>query len=65
MQRPGQAVDANVIDATSFRCITSMTPVRHFSVDNLRGDLAASVAAANSPTGAVYPAGLGHPADSR
>jgi len=34
-----------------------MTPVRQFYVDNLRGDLAATVAAANSPTGAVYPPG--------
>src|SRR3989441_13075531 len=55
--RLGEAVDANIIDATSFRCITSMTPVRQFYVDNLRGDLAATVAAANSPTGAVYPPG--------
>ncbi len=45
------------IDAKSFRCITQMTPVRHFYVDNLRGDLAATLAAANSPTGAVYPPG--------
>src|SRR5690349_24466800 len=54
---PGEAVDANIIDATSFRCITSLTPVRHSYVDNLAGDLAATVAAANSPTGAVYPPG--------
>src|SRR5256712_7563177 len=53
----GEAVDANIVDATSFRCITSMTPVRQFYVDNLRGDVAATVAAANSPTGAVYPPG--------
>ena len=45
------------IDATSFRCITKMTPVRHFYVDNLRGDLDATLAAANSPNGAVYPPG--------
>jgi hypothetical protein len=45
------------IDASSFRCITSMTPVRQFYVDNLRGDLKATLAAANSPTGAVYPPG--------
>jgi hypothetical protein len=54
---PGEAADANVIDSASFRCITSMTPVRQFYVDNLRGDLAATVAAANSATGAVYPPG--------
>jgi len=45
------------IEAKSFRCITKMTAVRHFYVDNLRGDLKATVAAANSPTGAVYPPG--------
>jgi len=55
--RPGDAVDTKIIDAKSFRCITSMTPVRQFYVDNLRCDLAATVAAANSPTGAVYPPG--------
>jgi hypothetical protein len=48
---------AGQIDATSFRCITKMTQVRHFYVDNLRGDLAATVAAAKSATGAVYPPG--------
>jgi len=45
------------IDANSFRCITRMTPVRHFYVDNLRGNLDATLAAAKSPTGAVYPPG--------
>ena len=54
---PGAAADAKVIDATSFRCITSLTPVRQFYVDNLNGDLAATLAAANSKTGAVYPPG--------
>ena len=44
-------------DAKSFRCITKMAPLRHFYVDNLRGDLEATLAAANSPTGAVYPPG--------
>lgn len=56
----GHAADAKAggefqIDARSFRCITKMTPVRHFYVDNLRGDLAATLAIANSPTGGVYP----------
>ena len=45
------------IDAKSFRCIRKMTLVRHFYVDNLRGNLDATLAAANSPTGAVYPPG--------
>jgi len=45
------------IDAKSFKCITKMTLVRQFYVDNLRGNLKATVAAANSTTGAVYPSG--------
>jgi hypothetical protein len=53
----GEAADARVIDATSFRCITSMTAVRQFYVDNLRGDLSATVTAANAASGAVYPPG--------
>jgi hypothetical protein len=50
------------IDASSFRCMTSMTPVRQFYVDNLRGDLQGTLAAANSPTGARVSAGLSHSA---
>jgi hypothetical protein len=50
----GNAMD---IDTKSFRCITKMTPVRQFYVDNLRGNLDATLAAANSATGAVYPPG--------
>ena len=50
----GNATD---IDAKSFRCIKKMTPVRQFYVDNLRGNLNATLAAANSSTGAVYPPG--------
>src|SRR5437773_8559702 len=49
--------DQRPIDASSFRCITSMTPARQFYVDNLRGDLQSTLAAANSPRGAVYPPG--------
>ena len=53
-----RAVSSDVqIDAKSFRCITKMTAVRHFYVDNLTGDLDATLAAANSPNGAVYPPG--------
>ena len=53
-----RTADADLpIDAKSFRCITKMTPVRQFYVDNLRGNLAATLAAANSKTGAVYPPG--------
>src|SRR6516165_1964152 len=49
--------NAQDVGANSFRCITKMTPVRQFYVDNLRGNLDATLAAANSPTGAVYPPG--------
>ncbi|MES3008687.1 MAG: hypothetical protein V4751_13045 [Pseudomonadota bacterium] len=45
------------VDATSFDCLTTMTAVRGFFVDNLLGNLDATVAAASSETGAVYPAG--------
>src|SRR5207247_1407647 len=37
--------------------IPTMTPLRQWYVDNLRGDLKGTVAAANSRTGAVYPPG--------
>ena len=55
---PGHAADGDLqIDAKSFRCITKMTRVRHFYVDNLRGQIDATLAAANTPAGAVYPPG--------
>jgi hypothetical protein len=50
----GNATD---IDADSFSCITKMTPVRQFYVGNLRGNLDATLAAANSANGAIYPPG--------
>jgi hypothetical protein len=56
----GNATD---IDAKSFRCIRKMTPVRQFYVDNLRGNLDATLAAANSTTGAVS-TGIRHSIDS-
>lgn len=45
------------VSADSFRCIRQMTAVRHFYVDNLQGDIAATLAAANAPAGARYPVG--------
>lgn len=45
------------VDDNSFHCMRHMTPVRHFFVDNLLGDVAATVAAANAPKGAPYPTG--------
>ena len=45
------------IEADTFECIRDMTPVRGFFVDNLLGDLDATLAVANSPDGGVYPPG--------
>ena len=45
------------IDAGTFSCIRDLTPVRGFYVDNIEGDLQATVAAATSENGAVYPSG--------
>jgi hypothetical protein len=50
-------VNAMDIDAKSFHCITKMTPVRQFYVDNLQGNLDGTLAVANAPRGAVYPPG--------
>jgi hypothetical protein len=51
------SVDKGQIDAKSFRCITEMTHVRQFYVDNLLGNLDATLAVANSATGGTYSAG--------
>lgn len=45
------------IDEKSFSCIREMTPVRHFYVNNLLGDIENTLAAANNPKGAIYPVG--------
>jgi hypothetical protein len=45
------------VDAESFHCIRQMTPVRHFFVDNLSGQIEATLAAANAKSGAIYPPG--------
>lgn len=45
------------IDASAFGCLTEMTAIRHFFVDNLLGDLDATVAVAESTDGGVYPPG--------
>jgi hypothetical protein len=50
------AARIEITDA-SFGCIRDLTPVRGFYVGNLLGDMEATLAAANSSTGAVYPAG--------
>jgi hypothetical protein len=46
-----------VVTEASFRCVRDMTPVRDFYVDNLLGNVAATVAVAKSPTGGTYPPG--------
>jgi hypothetical protein len=45
------------VDAKSFRCMTEMTKVRQFYVDNLLGNLDATLAIANSTTCGKYPPG--------
>jgi len=45
------------IDETVFTCLTEMTRVRHFFVDNLLGDLDATIAVAKSTEGGEYPPG--------
>lgn len=44
-------------EADDFKCIRDMHPVRGFFVDNLLGDLDATLAVARSETGGVYPPG--------
>lgn len=52
------AIAASIdIGDASFRCVRQMTPVRHFYVDNLAGNLQGTLAAANNPKGAIYPPG--------
>jgi hypothetical protein len=51
------SADNGRIDAKSFRCITEMTHVRQFYVDNLLRNLEATLAVANSATGGTYPPG--------
>ena len=53
----GHAAEQKVtVDDSSFKCITEMTKVKHFFVDNLLGNVAGTVAVANAGTG-DYPAG--------
>jgi hypothetical protein len=42
---------------SSFKCLAKMTKVKHFYVDNLLGNVAATVAVAKSDKGGVYPPG--------
>ena len=45
------------ITSETFTCIRDMTKVRGFYVGNLKGDIDATLAVANSETGGVYPPG--------
>jgi hypothetical protein len=45
------------VSKDSFKCLTKMTPVRGFFVDNLLGNLEDTLAAAEATNGAVYPVG--------
>lgn len=45
------------VNDDSFKCLNEMTPVRGFFVDNLLGDLEATVKAAESEKDIVYPVG--------
>ena len=52
-----ESTTAVAVNEDTFDCIRDMTAVRGFYVDNLLGDVEATVAVANSPTGGVYPPG--------
>lgn len=56
-EAPAVAVIPVKVDDNTFRCIRKMSPVRQFYVDNLLDNMAGTLAAANAPRGAVYPAG--------
>ena len=45
------------IDESNFRCLSEMSRVRGFFVDNLMDDLDGTLAVANSDVGGVYPPG--------
>ena len=51
------AVKPVTVSETSFQCMTKMTKVRGFYVDNLLGNKRKTLAAANAKQGGVYPPG--------
>jgi hypothetical protein len=51
------AVADVVVDADDFKPLADMTAVRGFFVDNVAGDLEATLAVANDPAGGAYPVG--------
>ena len=54
---PDVEVTQLAIDAGSFNCLEELTKIRHFYVDNLLGDLEATIAVAESIEGGIYPPG--------
>ncbi|MGH9187753.1 MAG: hypothetical protein ACRD0U_18395 [Acidimicrobiales bacterium] len=52
-----EPVEDVVVEADDFKPLADMTPVREFFVDNVAGDLDATLAVANDPDGGVYPVG--------
>lgn len=56
-QLKAQSDQLIAVDENTFECITEMTPVRGFFVDNLLGDLEATLAVANSASGGTWPTG--------
>jgi hypothetical protein len=56
-KQPPNAFRTVRVTEDSFRCIRSMTQVRGFYVDNLLGDVADTLAAANHPFGGKWPPG--------
>jgi hypothetical protein len=57
MATPAGEPGALSISEKSFRCMTQMTHIGHFYVDNLLGNLDGTVRVAESTTGGVYPVG--------
>jgi hypothetical protein len=51
------AIEDVVADAADFKPLAGMTRVRGFFVDNVAGDLEATLAVANDPEGGTYPVG--------
>jgi hypothetical protein len=54
---PTNAPSSLSISEKSFHCMTEMTHIGHFYVDNLIGNLDGTVRVAESTTGGVYPVG--------
>ncbi|HEX4870422.1 MAG TPA: hypothetical protein VFV15_06865 [Moraxellaceae bacterium] len=54
---PSAPAAAVTVTPASFKCLTAMTAVRGFFVDNLAGNLEGTLAAARNPAGTPYPPG--------